>query len=228
MVPADATPTEAEASPSAASTINSAGAGPAVVVLGAEPHDDLPRAQASVLREREAADVAAVIDQALGDGWLVYDEKAEAWRPAGAGDIAVLVPARTSLPFLEEALDRADIPYRAEASSLVYQTAEVRDLLACARALGDPSDQLALVTALRSPLFGCGDDDLFTWKRSGGSFTLTAPVADSLLTHPVGEAMEWLRRTYYASRWMTPSEVLAKIVGGSPDARGCRHRSACS
>ena len=94
---------------------------------------------------------------------------------AAAGDIAVLVPARTSLPFLEDALDRADIPYRAEASSLVYQTAEVRDLLACARALGDPSDQLALVTTLRSPLFGCGDDDLLIWKRSGGSFTSPRP-----------------------------------------------------
>ncbi len=183
-----------------------------MTVLGAEPHDDLPRAQASVLREREAADVAAVIDQALRENWQVYDEKAETWRKAGAGDIAVLVPARTSLPFLEEALDRADIPYRAEASSLVYQTSEVRDLLACARALGDPSDQLALVTALRSPLFGCGDDDLFTWKRSGGTFNLTAPIPDALLTHPVGEAIDWLRRTYYAARWLTPSEVLAKIV----------------
>jgi ATP-dependent exoDNAse (exonuclease V) beta subunit len=187
-------------------------AGPAVSILGAEPHSDLPRAQASVLREREATDVAAIIEQALRDGWLVYDDRADSWRPAEAGDIAVLVPARTSLPFLEDALDRADIPYRAEASSLVYQTAEVRDLLACARALGDPSDQLALVTTLRSPLFGCGDDDLYTWKRSGGSFTLTAPVPDQLLTHPVGDATEWLRRTYYAARWLTPSEVLAKIV----------------
>ncbi|HEU4948296.1 MAG TPA: UvrD-helicase domain-containing protein [Kribbella sp.] len=186
--------------------------GPAVTVLGAEPHGDLPRAQASVLREREAADVADVVRQALREGWQIYDDKTSRWRPAGAGDIAVLVPARTSLPFLEDALDRADIPYRAEASSLVYQTAEVRDLLACARALGDPSDRLALVTALRSPLFGCGDDDLFVWKRSGGSFTLTAPVPDELVSHPVGEAMEWLRRTYYAARWMTPSEVLGKIV----------------
>ncbi|HZX01283.1 UvrD-helicase domain-containing protein [Kribbella sp.] len=187
-------------------------AGPAVTILGAVPHDDLPRAQASVLREREATDVASVIEEALRDGWLVYDDRAQTWRPAEAGDIAVLVPARTSLPFLEDALDRADIPYRAEASSLVYQTAEVRDLLACARALGDPSDQLALVTTLRSPLFGCGDDDLFTWKRNGGTFTLTAPVPDQLLTHPVGDAMEWLRRTHYAARWLTPSEVLAKIV----------------
>ncbi|NIK58284.1 UvrD-helicase domain-containing protein [Kribbella shirazensis] len=188
------------------------GAGPAVTILGAEPHSDLPRAQASVLREREATDVASVIEEALRDGWLVYDDRAETWRPAAAGDIAVLVPARTSLPFLEDALDRADIPYRAEASSLVYQTAEVRDLLACARALGDPSDQLALVTTLRSPLFGCGDDDLYTWKVNGGRFLLTAPVPDQLLTHPVADAMEWLRRTYYAARWLSPSEVLAKIV----------------
>ncbi|MGW6199683.1 UvrD-helicase domain-containing protein [Kribbella sp. NPDC055110] len=187
-------------------------AGPAVTILGATPHDDLPRAQASVLREREATDVASVIEEALREGWLVYDDRAETWRPAEAGDIAVLVPARTSLPFLEDALDRADIPYRAEASSLVYQTAEVRDLLACARALGDPSDQLALVTTLRSPLFGCGDDDLYTWKRNRGIFNLIAPVPDSLVTHPVGEAMEWLRRTYFVARWLTPSEILAKIV----------------
>jgi ATP-dependent helicase/nuclease subunit A len=187
-------------------------AGPAVTVLGAMPHDDLPRAQASVLREREAADVAGVIQQALRDGWQVWDKRQNRWRAAGAGDIAVLVPARTSLPYLEDALDSAGVPYRAEASSLVYQTAEVRDLLACARALADPSDQLALVTALRSPLFGCGDDDLFSWKRSGGSFTLTAPVADELAAHPVGEAMAWLRRTHYEARWLAPSEVLTAIA----------------
>ena len=187
-------------------------AGPSVTILGAEPHNDLPRAQASVLREREARDVAAVVEQALRDDWQVYDDRTGNWRPAEAGDVAVLVPARTSLPFLEDALDRADIPYRAEASSLVYQTAEVRDLLACARALGDPSDQLALVTTLRSPLFGCGDDDLFVWKRSGGTFNLAAPIPDSLVTHPVGEAIAWLWSTYKAARWLTPSEVLAKIV----------------
>ena len=41
----------------------------------------------------------------------------------------------------------------------------MRDLLLAARAVDDPSDELALVAALRSPLFGCGDDDLLTWKR---------------------------------------------------------------
>ena len=184
----------------------------AVTVLGAEPHEDLPRSQAPVLREREAADVAAVVQRALTERWPVWDTRAETWRDAGPGDIAVLVPARTSLPFLENALDGAGVPYRAEASSLVYQTAEVRSLLACARAIADPSDQLSLVTALRSPLFGCGDDDLFTWKQRDGSFNLTAPVPDGLEMHPVGSAMRWLRDRHSESRWSTPSEVLATIV----------------
>jgi len=65
-----------------------------------------------------------------------------------------LVPARTSLPHLEDALEAAGIPYRAETSSLVYRTWEVRDLLVTARAADDPSDALTLVSALRSPLFG--------------------------------------------------------------------------
>ena len=36
------------------------------------------------------------------------------WRPARLGDITILVPARTSLPFLEDAFDGAGIPFRAE------------------------------------------------------------------------------------------------------------------
>ena len=61
---------------------------------------------------------------------------------------------------------KRQIPYRAEASSLVYRTTEVRDLLLAAQAVDDPSDAMALVNTLRSPLFGCGDDDLWTWKRA--------------------------------------------------------------
>lgn len=184
--------------------------GPAVVVLGTDEHADEPRADP--LREREAADVAAVVQQALGEGWQVWDRRTSEWRPARLGDIAVLVPSRISLPFLEDAFDRGGVAYRAEASSLVYQAAEVRDLLAAARAVADPSDALALVTALRSPLFGCGDDDLWTWKRSHSAFNSLAPVADELATHPVGAAVAYLRRLHNRTRWMTPSEVLGALV----------------
>ena len=233
----------------------STGAGPSVTVLGPEPHTDGPNAER--LREREAADVAAAIANAMADGWSVWDDLGQAWRQISLGDIAVLLPARTSLPFLEDALETAGIPYAAESSSLVYQAGEVRDLLAAARTLADPTDLLSCVTALRSALFGCGDDDLWEHKRQGGSFSILAPAApaaadarDSKVAgdaidgadataagaaatggsgadvtagagitdaadapdSPVGAAMDYLRRLHFAARWMSPSEVLARLI----------------
>ncbi len=185
-------------------------AGPPVVVLGAAVHDDRP--SAAEMREHEAADVAAVLRQALDEQWTTYDDRDRAWRTLRLGDIAILVPARTSLPFLEDALDKAGIPYRAESSSLVYQAREVRDLLAAARAVADPSDLLSCVTALRSPLFGCGDDDLWTWKRDRGSFSILAPVPADRDGHPVGRALRYLGRLHQGSRWMAPSELLGALI----------------
>ncbi|HAQ23877.1 MAG TPA: hypothetical protein DCR10_10035, partial [Acidimicrobiaceae bacterium] len=59
-------------------------------------------------------------------------------RPCGFNDIAILLPTRTSLPELEVALEAASIPYRAESSSLLFATPQVRDLLMVLRAIDDP------------------------------------------------------------------------------------------
>lgn len=184
--------------------------GASVTVLGADPHP--PKTTVARQREAEAADVASVIRTALIEDWTVFDREAKQWRPLTARDIAILIPARTSLPFLEEALDAAGIAYRTESSSLVYQSSEVRSLMAAARAIADPSDQLSCVTALRSALFGCGDDDLFTYKRDGGSFTVSAPVREELVDTPVGVAMTYLNRLFRESRWITPAELLTNLA----------------
>ena len=184
--------------------------GPAVVVLGADESEE--KVSAVVLREREAADVASVVAKALAEAWSVWDRDAEVWRPIRPRDIAVLVPARTSLPYLEDAFDAVGLAYRAEASSLVYQAPEIRDLMAAARAVADSADRLALVTALRSPLYGCGDDDLWTFVRGGGVLGLTADIPESLAEHPVALGIHHLRRIRSIARWGTPSEVLEALV----------------
>ena len=188
------------------------GAGPSVMVLGAEEHPVKAQGSAGLLRDLEAVDVAASIRRALDERWTVRDRISSGWRPIERRDIAILIPARTSLADLETALDGAGIPYRAESSSLVYQAAEVHDLLTAARVVADPGDHFACVTALRSPLFGCGDDDLWTWKQQRGSFNILAPLDDAQLAHPVGAAVDFLRRLHHRARWMTPSEVLGALV----------------
>ena len=188
---------------------------PAPVLLGIHPHSDKPLADP--LREREAADVAAAVTTAITEQWPVSrrdPDGTEVWEPCRLGDIAILLPARTSLGQLEDALDAAGIPYRAETSSLVYGTREIRDLLLVLQAVDDPTDELSLVSALRSPLLGCGDDDLYTFRVDHlGHWNHQAPLPESLPhDHPVGEAMRELAAWHDARLWLGPSELLDRIV----------------
>ncbi|QZT60294.1 UvrD-helicase domain-containing protein [Mycolicibacterium austroafricanum] len=188
--------------------------GPPVAFIGTE-HDG--KRKAAELREAEAADVAGAIHRAMRERWLVADEgpdHTEVWRPTRWSDFAVLLPARTSLPFLERALETADIPYRAETSSLVYGTREVRELMLVARAVDDPTDSLSVVAALRTPGFGCGDDDLFTWRqRYGGRWDHQAPCpAGAPADHPVALGIAWLGELHRERMWLSPSQVLERIL----------------
>jgi ATP-dependent exoDNAse (exonuclease V) beta subunit len=191
---------------------DAAGLGPAVAVIGRDAHP--ARTKAPMVREAEAQDVAATIAAAIADGWAVADDTADGgWRPARLGDVCVLVPARTSLPFLDEALTDAGIPYRAESSSIVYATRAIRDLLMVARAIDDPTDQLRLVAALRTPLFGCGDDDLARFKVThGGRFHLRDQPESVPPDDPVAVALAYLRARADDRRWLAPSELLDRIA----------------
>ncbi len=151
--------------------------GPPVVVLGTEESGSTPGGRDTGVNEREARDVAAVIVRALHEGWTTDRKVDSRWvrRPLQPSDIAVLLPARTRLGDLEPALRDAGVPYRVEATSLLYRSDEVRDLLLVARAVDDPTDELVLVEALRTPVLGCGDDDLWRWKAAGGRWRPLRP-----------------------------------------------------
>jgi ATP-dependent exoDNAse (exonuclease V) beta subunit len=186
-------------------------AGAPTAVLGREEHP--ADVSADDLRAEEANEVAAAVAGILAGGWSV-DDGNDGWRPARLADIAILLPARTSLPFLQDALDGEGIAYRSESSSLVYATRTVRDLMMVLRAVDDPTNELHLVAALRSTLIGCGDDDLFRFKvERKGSWSLrhepppTVPDDD-----PVRRALAYLRTLYDRRHWDAPSELLDRIA----------------
>ncbi|WP_347978204.1 UvrD-helicase domain-containing protein [Microbacterium sp. ProA8] len=182
-----------------------------VTLLGVEEHPDA-RLTADELRAFEAADVAGVVTQALVEGWTVSDKRTGEWRAIRASDIAILIPARTSLPFLEAALSAAGISYRTESSSLVYSAPEVRAMMAALRSIADTGDELATVAALRSPLFACGDDDLYRYRRAGGRFRVGTKIPDAAAELPAALAMDWLGELARRSRWMSPAELLTELA----------------
>ena len=157
----------------------------------------------------EAADVARVIATAISEEWT-HESKNGDQTPLRLGDIAILLPSRASLPMLETCLDHAGIEYRTEASSIVYGTPEIRDLLLAVRAVANSADEAALVGALRSPLFACGDDDLLRWHAGGGSWATGAPAPDELTDSPVARAMRYLSGLSRETR--RPGELLERLV----------------
>jgi len=185
------------------------GAVPVRIIGGA-----FENASALERRSAEADAVAAAILAATTDpGWLVADESGDgSFRRARFGDIAVLLPRRTGLALLEDALDEQNISYRVESVTLVYCSQEVRDLIALARAIDEPGNEAALVATLRSPAFSCGDDDLLEFRLRGGRFRLGSQMPQGLETSPVSTAMGELGDLRAMRHTLGPVGVLLRAL----------------
>ncbi|WP_232433634.1 3'-5' exonuclease [Rhodococcus sp. AW25M09] len=127
-------------------------------------------------------------------------------------DICILIPSRAVLPFLERSLDDAGIEFRSEASSLVYSTQEVHDLLVTCRALADTANEAAVVVALRTPLFGCGDDDLLRWKAAGGRWDFFSDAPVGLEESPVAAGRAYLKSVWFELGLLSPGALLSRLA----------------
>ncbi len=106
------------------------------------------RTPENVLREAEAAEVARAIAALVqGEG-------------IAPGQIMVLARKREPLRLLAAALAELALPFVAPEDARLAEGPEVQDLLAVLDALASPGQTLALARALKSPLFGAGDDEL--------------------------------------------------------------------
>ena len=137
---------------------------------------------ADALRRRQAHHVASIIVDSAAEGspnrLRVYDKERRDTRQAGLQDVCILIRSRTGLGILTRALEAAGVPYRLEGNSLVFGTQEIQDLLNCLRAIDDPSDQVSVVAALRSPAFACSDVDLAHWRDAGGTWNYQSNLLD--------------------------------------------------
>ncbi len=172
--------------------------GPDVLLIGGPSPEAIGK-----VRDDETEHLASTLAQARGS-WLVDKDSA---RPATYGDMAILVPTRTSLGQLEDALDRHNVPYRIMSRSLIWESDAVRDLVTVLQAIDEPADQVALAATLRHPMFACSDDDLVAWRVGGGSWRYEAPVPDELQDSSVAAGMQAIRR-YHQLRWWLPVNVL--------------------
>jgi len=161
---------------------------PLVEVVDSDPGEN--NHSADEVRRREAAYIARRIKELVNlktDGAVIRDTSGT--RPPGYGDIAILLRSISTISSIyEEALKAENIPYHILGGRNYYQRQEIYDLSNILAAAQDPTDRRALVSALRSPVFGVDDSTIFDLK--------TSDMLD-YLSHeppgPAGEAFQVLR-----------------------------------
>ena len=160
-------------------------------------------------RRLEGLAVAALARRIKEERWQVRSQESGGWRDATYRDICLLLPSRTNLEALEQALETADVPYRIESESIVLGTEDVRQLLNCLRAIDSPGDQVALVAALRSTAFSCSDVELLRFVDDGGRFDYLHPGS---ATGPVAEALAVLRESNKKCGLKPPDELIEEFI----------------
>jgi ATP-dependent helicase/nuclease subunit A len=181
------------------------GARPAVLVVGGP----VEGRSIGEVRDGEADELAELVQRMRAEAWEVGREERRALR---YDDVALLVPTRTPLGQIERALEGHGVPYRIESRSLIFQTDEVRELLAILAAIDDPADEVAVIAALRSPGLACSDAELADWRLAGGSWDPLRAPAEGLEAHPVAVALADLARFHVRRDWLPVNELVAKVV----------------
>jgi len=108
----------------------------------------------------EGRKIAEFIKSALEEKRLVYDKVRQVNRPVQPGDFAVLSRTWDPLDLYGEIIAHHDIPVVHAGGGNLLDTREAKDAWAMIRFLADQTDDVALITVLRSPFFGVSDKKL--------------------------------------------------------------------
>jgi ATP-dependent helicase/nuclease subunit A len=123
-------------------------------------------------------------------------------------DIGVLYAATTHLTKLENAFKARGIAFQVSGGRALPQRSEIIALRAVLNAMDNPYDENAVVGALRSPFFGCSDEELLEHRFLGGTF-------DYLKAAPPGSRLavsfDWLRALHEKRRRCAPSETVMEL-----------------
>ena len=152
-------------------------------------------------REREAEILVEKLGAIVGHWRIAADLRGDKTRPARYGDVMILVRRRTHLAIYERALRHAGIPFFTSRQGGLLDTLEAQDIVALLAFLVSPFADLELAQALRSPVFGCSDEDLIVLAAAGSGTwwqrlqRVAAGDCGAALERAHGLLARWLERT---------------------------------
>jgi ATP-dependent helicase/nuclease subunit A len=156
--------------------------------------------------------IQAEVRRLVESGTMTGSEGAR--RPLRYGDMLVLVRRRgNAFDAVIQALKHANIPVAGADRLKLTEHIAIIDLMNLADALLLPQDDLALAVALKSPLFGLGEDDLFklAWQRQGSLREALRHAAADGKFKDIAERLAECERRFVNE---TPFAFYAWLLGG--------------
>jgi ATP-dependent helicase/nuclease subunit A len=159
-------------------------------------------ARNSDMVDREADQIAAIVDAAI--------QASTPDKPSRPGDFLIVCMRKRNLGVYARKLSERGIPCQVTGGTVLNEVPEIGWLATLVAALVEPDNPVTLVAALRSPLFGVSDVELYRYRRAGGRFTLLGGdgprPADA--ESPLDDALDRLRRY---GRWLRRLPPLAAL-----------------
>ncbi len=175
------------------------------------------------LARRIAAEVKALVER----GDAVFDKETRSWRPAGYGDVLVLVRRRKVLfeEIIRE-LKRSGVPVAGADRLTLSAHIAFDDLMALARFIQFPDDDLTLAGLLKSPFCGLVDDDIYALARGRKPDSLWTVLRRRAGEHPAWTAaLAFLDTARDLARTRSPLDLFTRVLGlNGPDGRSMRAR----
>ena len=174
-----------------------------------DPDWDDPRdTQAAADAVVELADAIARHLKGLIDAGTAIPGEDGAWRPLHDGDILILVQRRSALFHqIIRACKAAGLKVAGADRLKLGEALAVRDIVALLSFLATPADDLSLAAALRSPLFGWSEAELYALAQ-GREGTLWSALQSA--GHPETRAV--LRDLRDHADYLRPYELIERIL----------------
>lgn len=110
--------------------------------------------------EIEAKFVCKKIKEIIASKVQIYDKNLKALRPIKFKDIVILMRATKFSNIYEKELLKNNIPVFSDSSSEYLETVEIQTIINLLKILDNSLDDIAVVTVLRSPIFGFTDNEI--------------------------------------------------------------------
>ena len=159
-----------------------------------------------------AQHVARTIRRMVDERQLIPDDSVETGlRPVRPGDVMILVQRRSDLfhEIIRECKAQ-DLPIAGADRLKVGAELAVKDLAALLSFLATPEDSLSLAIALRSPLFGWSEADLYALAHGRQQKYLWATLRERADDHP--ETMAVLNDLRAQADYLRPYDLIERIL----------------